>query len=111
MVSWPFFAPASPPETGASTKPNPRASRFRRQLARQPRGSRGVIDEHRALPHGAKAPSAPVVDLAHIGIAADASEHEVGASRRGGGRRRAALPPYSATHCSAFAAVRLNTTT
>ena len=52
----------------------------------------------------------PECHLAEIVVIADASEDEVGAVRRLGGRRRG-LPPNRATQASALARVRLNTTT
>ena len=107
-VSMPFTAPAWPPDTGASMKPRPfeaaSAASSRAMSAdavvwstkiapafmpaKAPEMPSPTTTERRSssLPTQANTMSAPAAAAA--GVAADA-------------------PPYSATHCAAFAAVRL----
>ena len=88
MVSLPFTAPASPPETGASIKFKPRLLRRRRQFAGDRGGSGRMIHEHRTLFHRCKGTIFFQSDLAQIGVAADTGKYDLGIGRGLGGRRR-----------------------
>ena len=108
IVSLPFSAPAWPPDTGASRKPTPRAfaaactsratSRRRGRVIDQDRCPRAIAGE-RAV--GAQR------DGAHVVVVADAHHHELGAARPPPPASARVVPPYFATHCAAFAGVRL----
>ena len=105
IVSLPFSAPAWPPDTGASRKSTPRAFAARVHLARDFRRRGRVIDEDRA--RASCPPSASLRDGAHVVVVADAHQHD--ARRRAPHRPATApmRPPCCATHCAAFAGVRL----
>jgi hypothetical protein len=86
-VSFPFSAPACPPDTGASRNSTCRA-RGAGDLPRDLRGRRGVIDEDRLRRH----PRERVLrDRAHVVVVADAHQHDLRIARGvGRGRRRLA---------------------
>jgi hypothetical protein len=82
---------------------------FHRDLAGNPRGNRGVIDEQRAPPQRGKRARGAEHDIGEIIIVANAGDDDVGSfrrfSRRRGDTRRKA--GFAACHASARVAVRL----
>ncbi len=76
------------------------------QLARDIGRGRRVIDEDRALGHAREGALGPERHGAQVIVVADAGEHEF-LPRAASAGVLAALPPFSLTHFSAFAKVRL----
>ena len=105
-VSAPLTAPAWPPETGASMKcrPRPRASAYSSRATR----AEAVVSSNTmaSLSRPAKAPSAPSMTLRRSS-SLPTHEKTICASAAASRGVRAARPPNSSTHWSAFLAVRL----
>jgi hypothetical protein len=83
-VSTPLSAPAWPPDTGASRKPQPLAAAGFGQFARHFGGSRGVVDQDGAILDAAENAVRAKRHGAEVIIVADAGEDEIGARSLGG---------------------------
>ncbi len=106
MVSWPFSAPAWPPETGASTKPMPASLAM--ALSSRATLALAVVWSTKTVPFAmpAKAPSSPsATERRSSSLPTQAMTNSApSAASRGVG---AEVPPCSSTHFPAFSDVRL----
>jgi hypothetical protein len=107
IVSWPFSAPAWPPDTGASTNQRPTGARRGVHLAGHGGRGGGVVDDHAALAHRRQHLRHDVADVVVI---AHAQADQLGARHRLGDGRPDA-PPCFSTQRAAFSGVRLKTVT
>ena len=90
IVSLPFCAPDSPPDTGASMKGETAPGRDLRELARDVRRRRRVVDERRAFRHALECAVLAEDDAAQVVVVAHAGEHRSAPSGRLARRARGA---------------------
>ena len=97
-VSWPFSAPAWPPETGASRKPTPCAFAAASKLAGDVRRGGGVVDEDRAGLHAGKRAVGPSVTARRSSSLPTQVKTKSAPAAAAAGVVRGTCRRYSATH-------------